>query len=132
MRLYHLPRAHVEREGRRKVIKENVMANWQRRLDVKDVWKQAKANLITPAKLAAVIADRLEALKPFGEGYFNQYGHDLDEDKEQIVTDFRGIAEDEDATFDGFDVVWNELYNWGDIELDKNWPRAKVCWIGTF
>lgn len=97
------------------------MANWQRRLDIRDVWDKDK---MTVQELAAVIANRLKALNPFGDEY-------IDNQREELVDEFQSFSEDKEGTKGEFDSLMSELYDWGDISLDSAWPPKKVCWIST-
>lgn len=101
------------------------MANWQRTLNVVVEWKQAQAREITPQQLAKAIADRLEKLKSFNIEH-------IDTTRDDLVGAFESLADDESATFDDFDLVWRELYDWGDTKLDSAFGGKKVCWIKTF
>jgi putative heme iron utilization protein len=99
------------------------MAKWKYRIDVKDAWKQAKNGEITIQELAAIVVGQLKALEP--------YNRQSDPDLIDVVNEFESLAEDKNAGRDDFDVVWEQLYDWGDITLDQRWPREKMCWIAT-
>lgn len=99
------------------------MANWQRRLDIRDVWDKAGKEM-TVQELAAVIAKRLKALNPFGD-------EDIDNQRDEMVEGFQSFSDDKEGTKDEFDSLMSELYDWGDIALDSAWPPKKVCWIAT-
>ena len=97
------------------------MADWQRKINIKDVWGSEDIHLI-----ARTAADRLEALRPFNDKYF-------DDERDELVYDLRGIANDPAATKDDFNEVWAHVYDWGDTLFDSSaWPHKKLCWIGTF
>jgi hypothetical protein len=104
------------------------MAQWMRKLDVKDVWKKAEARQITPQELAKVVADRLENLAPF---FINGKWSDIELEKQDLVEAFRNFASEEDFTFNDFDHLWREVYDWADQSLDGNWNGKKVCWVAT-
>ena len=95
------------------------MADWQRRLDMKDVWESGDIPLI-----ARTAADRLEALAPFGSY--------LDDEKLDLVDELRGLADDSEATIGDFNNVWDRVYDWADTPLDSRFNGKKVCWIATF
>ena len=103
------------------------MAQWQRKLDVRDVWKKAKARQITLQELATVVADRLENLVPFN----NKEHPDINLEKRDLIEAFRDFATESGSSFDGFDVLWRELYDWADQDLDDHWNGKKVCWVAT-
>ena len=98
------------------------MANWQSRLNLKDVWPAAKEGRITPQKLAATIAKRLRRLSPCK----NQ---DILDERDEIADEFEAFSEDPTADTDEFDSIMERLYDWGDIKLDNDWPPKAVCWI---
>jgi hypothetical protein len=97
------------------------MANWQRTLDVSDVWDDG--DIPTIAKLAA---DRLEKIDPFPEG------SDEEETRLDLIEELREVADDPEASPRDFDYVWEHVYDWADTSLDGNWNGKKVCWIKTF
>lgn len=97
------------------------MANWQRTLDIKDVWDSEDIPLI-----ARTAADRLEALKPLlGHPY-------LEEKRLELVEELRDLADGSDANAFDFDYVWAGVYDWADTSLDGKWNGKKVCWVKTF
>jgi hypothetical protein len=102
------------------------MANWQRHLYLNPEWQQAKDGSITIQALAAVIAKRLRALRPFGER-----DEDLNEKRDEIAEEFEYIAKTPDATRDDFDNWMCDLYDWGDTRLEQVWNGKKVCWVDT-
>ena len=95
------------------------MAQWRRKLKLKDVWNGIGDGKMTPQKLASVVANRLKKLKDFGD-------EDIDFEKQDIVDEFEGLSEDPEADFDDFDNVMYSLYNWADTPLDNEWPGKKV------
>lgn len=99
------------------------MTNWQRTLNIADVWAQAEDREITPKQLAHAIADRLEGLKPLNNLI-------LENEKQDIVEEFRGFVGEE--TFDDLDDVMEMLYDWADTPLDNKFNGKKVCWVKTF
>lgn len=99
------------------------MAQWQRKLDLSDVWKKAQNNEITTLELAKELVNRLQKLKKF-----NNWVDDETESIIECFVDFIDCAEDNK---DEFDYCMNELYDWGDMKLDENWNGKKVCWINT-
>lgn len=97
------------------------MADWQRKLDLKDVWDTNDVHLI-----AKTASDRLKELAPLNDDA-------LDEEREVIAYDFETVAADQDACVDDFDEVMARLYDWGDTHLDGTiLGGKKVCWIATF
>lgn len=102
------------------------MANWKRKLDISVEWQKADKDEITVQELAQVIANKLTDLPDFPDE------EEINLEKEDIIEAFIDLSEDKNATTDSFDSLMEELYNWGDNNLDDNWPPTKVCWIGTF
>lgn len=100
------------------------MANWQRKLDLKDVWTSVDDGEKTIQELAGIVAARLKALAPFAD-------EDIEEAKAEIVDNFEDLAEDEETDYPDFNYIMEDLYNWGDTRLDDGWPGKKVCWIET-
>jgi hypothetical protein len=109
------------------------MANWQRTIKLQPWWGQAQTDEISVQELAGVVADKLEKLAAFGEGF-----EDIDQERDWLVEAFRDLQSDEAADIPEFDNLMNELYNWSDTSLDGQ-PLAgraainckKVCWVDT-
>jgi hypothetical protein len=99
------------------------MANWQNKLDIRDIWEQAQDDEITVQVLAKTIADRLEKINLCeDEGIHLQ--------RDDLVDEFRFFAEESDSK-DEFDYIMSSLYDWGDTPLDNEFNGKKVCWIWT-
>ena len=96
------------------------MADWQRKLDLKDVWDSGDVQLI-----AKTTSERLRALAPLDD-------RNLDQSRVELADQFDSIAQDSTAGTSEFDTVMEELYDWGDTKLDSHWNGKKVCWIATF
>jgi hypothetical protein len=90
-----------------RVNQGDIMA-WLNTIDLIEEWKQAKAREITPCELGQKVARKLKDS--------NIYGIPVN-----IRLDFAGLPED--ATFDDFDEVLSDLYDWADY--------ARI-WIATF
>lgn len=98
------------------------MAQWQRTLNVTDVWESEDIPLI-----ARTAADRLEKLLPFTEEFYF-----IENKRLELVDELRALAEDPEADARDFDYIWQEVYDWADTPLDEKWNGKKVCWIKTF
>ena len=101
------------------------MAAWQRKLDVKAEWPLVKDGKITIQRLAEIVAERLAALRDFGDP-------DIDDERDDIVAEFAAFSRDEDSDVDGFEELYDRLCDWGDQSLDGKFNGRKVCWIATF
>lgn len=100
------------------------MANWQRKLRLQPEWGQRQDNEITAHQLAAAIARKLRALRPF-------HDESIDDERDEIADEFDAFSRDAEADVDDFDDVMTRLYDWGDIRLDDNWNGKKVCWVDS-
>jgi hypothetical protein len=96
------------------------MAQWQRKIDLKDVWDSGDVHLI-----AKTLSESLRKLKPLSDEY-------LDYTRDELAEQFADIAADMSANTSDFDAVMTELYDWADTPLDSNWNGKKVCWVATF
>ena len=105
------------------------MAEWQRTLDLSDIWEQAKNRSISAWEFAKIVGDRLEKIKPFAET--NEVNTRANMTLEDVVDSFAGFAQDKIEDWDELDYVLRELYDWGDISLDNQFGGKKVCWIKT-
>ncbi len=104
------------------------MANWTRKLDLKDVWHTDGEDPSHPspaelAKLAGIIAARLKAIRPYDDA-------DVNEERDMLVERFEELSRSQPDA-DDFDDVMSDLYDWGDLPLDNKWAGKKVCWIST-
>ena len=97
------------------------MANWQRELNISNAFRQAQDDEITHEELAAEIAKKLLALRPFNI-------QTIDLEREDIADDFAHFEGDVDE----FYHLMDRLYNWADTALDDKWNGRKVCWVRTF
>ena len=98
------------------------MANWQSRLDLTDVWNKYPDE-ITIQELCKTIVERLRKIN-------SKWFHDIIvEERDRIADEFEIMSTDKELTVEEFDVVMNELYDWGDISIDYkfiNW-RSNAC-----
>jgi len=94
------------------------MAQWQRCLDIKDVWASGNIYLI-----ASALSERLRRLEPFGD-------EDLDGTRDELAEQFAVVADDPTADADEFDQVMEMLYDWADTALSPGLGK-KACWIST-
>lgn len=100
------------------------MANWQSKLDIRDVWNQAQDNEISVQELAGTMADRLVDIKPCKD-------EELIDERDEIIDELRCLAEEETASKDEFDYIMASLYDWADTPLDNEFAGKKACWIWT-
>lgn len=96
------------------------MANWQRTLNLKDVWDTKEVLLI-----AKTISDRLRGLRPLDNEH-------IDYQRQELVEQFADLADDTSSDRGDFDNLMSDLYDWADTPLDREWNGKKVCWIATF
>lgn len=82
------------------------MANWQRKLSIKDVWDCG----LPIQKVAEAIAKRLKKLRPFGDDF-------LDEEQLDLVDEFESLSTYENLTDDQFNDAMDRLYDWADTPL---------------
>jgi hypothetical protein len=104
------------------------MADWQRTLDIRREWEQAKEAEIAPCQLAEVIAKKLGGLRDFPAPHEH-----LNEQRAELVETFADAAtEGEDLTDEDVNNLMRELYDWADTPLDNRFGGKKCCWIKTF
>lgn len=107
------------------------MTNWQRKLDLKEEWKEAENGIINPQKMGKIIAAKLRILPRFDNPWVF-----LDIRKEEIIADFEAMSEED--SWEDFDDILTDLYNWGDISIENEddlvpFPlRKKCCWVEIF
>lgn len=103
------------------------MANWQFTLDIQNAWNKAKEDKISSIDLAKEIIIQLKRLRPLIEARYS--GKMPVVLLDSLILQFnKFVAKDEDDN-NSFDTIFNDLYNWADMELDTNWPPKKLCWV---
>jgi len=100
------------------------MSNWQRTLNIKEEWQKLKDGTLTMQKMSSIIVDELKELKEFEEEFVNI-------EKENIISIFSNMSNDDTLTIEEFDDAMIQLYNWADIKLDNKFGGKAVCWIRT-
>lgn len=101
------------------------MADWQSELDLSDVWYNTSVGEISIHKLAGIISERLDKIRPSED-------EDILATQLELVDAFLSISEDKECSEDDFDYEMENLYDWADTKLDNSWNGKKVCWIRTF
>lgn len=86
------------------------MSSWMYKIDVSDLWTQAKHDDITPQELSARLAERLKETVICRDREFGEIYRDL--------KDMAALA-----TWEMFDRVLNRLYNWAD-DGHRLWLRT--------
>lgn len=97
------------------------MANWQSKLDLRDVWGTEDISVISGA-----IHKRMKELLP--EDFLSESD---EEERQRLVDEFEMMKESTDVTFDEFNDLFEELYDWADRPISNDWPAKKICWIHT-
>ena len=98
---------------------EEEMAQWQRCLDIKDVWASEDVRLI-----ARTLSERLRKLEPFGD-------EALDGTRDELARQFGRLAKLLNADADEFDQVMEMLYDWADTKLSPGLGGKKACWVAA-
>lgn len=102
------------------------MAQWQNKLDLTDIWDSVDEGKMTIQELSAEVAKRLKALS------LTDIDDDLKDERDEIVDEFIGVAEDDCADLQDFNNVMFSLYEWADTPLDNKFNGKKICWVATF
>jgi hypothetical protein len=103
------------------------MADWKRTVHIESEWSKTREGEMTVQQLSAALVTKLKQLEPFTDPH--SY---INEELESLIYEFESLSEDEDADSDDFDLVMEQLFDWGDIKLDNRFNGAKVCFIHTF
>lgn len=98
------------------------MANWKYKIDFKSFWDDEKMSVEEKALKASKILNKFVENHP----RLDDESKDLLED---LAFQFQSVE-----TFDEFNDVMEQLYDWGDTEIAPfgQWPRNKNAWINTF
>lgn len=89
------------------------MPNWNYKIDVRDAWRKAQNDEITPAQFCTEVVDALKKLPP---GLFSNSALG------GIYNDLQSCAANLDCDANDFDEIWERLYDWADDYR---------CWIGA-
>jgi hypothetical protein len=97
------------------------MANWKHTLKISKEWQAAANDEMDLAELARALARKLT---------FVSVGNGIkDETVQWIIEQFTDFANDGCTDPDALDGIMEQLYDWGDTELDNDWPRTRLCRI---
>ena len=108
------------------------MANWQYKLNFKDLWKKHKAGEMPIYEVAENATSRIEWLLLQLRKRGHVYQDLADEMEYDILPQIEAFAEDKNENPDDFDYILEDLYNWADTALDNEWPVKRLCWVATF
>ena len=79
------------------------MVNWKYKLNLKEDWQRAERKEITAKELANIVVDKI-INSTFYSG--------LNDELQDIIDEFKGLGKDD--SFDDFDVIWDQFYDWAD------------------
>jgi hypothetical protein len=99
------------------------MADWQNTVNLLPEWRMVRDGELAIQQLAKVAAARLAKVS---------VPEFLVDERDDLIDEFKSIAEDESADTSDFDDVMDRLYDFGDTRLGDKWPGQKVAWIKTF
>ena len=87
------------------------MVYWKNKITIKDSWEQAKRGDISMVEARDDLVQKLKALPCFK----------TNAELQEIINSFEGLTKEE--TFDDFDEILNDLYDWAD-EDNRLWIAA--------
>ncbi len=86
------------------------MVNWKYKLNLKEDWQKAERKEITAKELADIIVDKIINSNFYCDAK-EKYNHQ-DYELEDIIDELKGMGADD--SFDDFDVIWDQFYDWAD------------------
>jgi hypothetical protein len=98
------------------------MAKWQNTIDFSDWTRAYEEGEATTQEVAAAAAKEIAKAS-------NGLDEQLLYERDEIVYQFDGIANDDTATVSDFNNALHALYDWADTSLDGKWNGAKVAWV---
>jgi hypothetical protein len=119
------------------------MADWQFKLELKDVWSKVTNDEIDTVETAGVIVERIKTLhkeiseraenpKDFVDRMISVRLVRLAEVLEdEVLSGFEEYVKTSEDDVECFDLLMADLYDWGDSKLDRHWSGKKMCWINT-
>lgn len=105
------------------------MAEWQRELDLTDIWEKYNNEEMTVQQMSETIAVRLAQLRKFPKSY-----DFVNVDLIDLIEEFNSLSSDESLDVEEFDYQMQKLWDWGDMVLnpeDGFFKHKTVCWIKT-
>lgn len=106
-----------------------MVINWARTLDISDSFSKASVSELPIRQLSKNVANELIKLPPYKNTTVEYEKTNLIELFNELAGSEDSEEYDEDMLKEEFDILLEQLYNWGDGWLDI---RSKVCWIKTF
>ncbi len=79
------------------------MRNWKHKFDLKEDWQRAKRKEITAKELADIIINKIVN---------STFYSNNDDELQDIINELKGMGADD--SFDDFDVIWDQFYDWAD------------------
>src|SRR4030066_1600682 len=100
------------------------MADWQYRIDLKEIWKEFDEEKIDVVTAGKEVAEIIKHSRPYLDDSYNC--------KDEL-NDIIYLFENESETEEEFNVAMRELYNWGDqgLPTPKGKMERKMAWIAT-
>jgi len=94
------------------------MSKWMHTINIAQEWKASNEDGSLVYNTADAIATRLERLNIKG-----------DNELDSIIFEFKVLAQDKNTTYEDFNYIMEELYDWADKSIDGTCTGAKNCWI---
>lgn len=103
--------------------KEKIMSDWQRELDISDIWGfMDETDMDSVKRMVQILILRLRNLPAFtGELSFLEHG------KQLIMAEWEFFIVDNSADIRDFNKVMEKMYDWGDKILDVNGNERRCC-----
>lgn len=119
------------------------MADWQFKLEFKDLWKGEEAGELSLIDVTKGVVERIGKLLPeiraraartvSADALLASTLEDMaDELENDALPMFEELVETENEDTEDFDLALEVLYDWADSPLDNNFGGKKMCWINTF
>jgi hypothetical protein len=111
------------------------MADWQTKLILTDIWDKSSNETaetgMVPDWFVTELIKRLETLLEEIKKNTDIKIRSMAEDLEEIIIEITCMKSPEGIDKDDFKAVWDNLYDWADTPLDRNFGGKKMCWIAT-
>lgn len=96
--------------------------DWKTKINLAAVWPSENPKLIS-----GEVVDELTRM----DLSFLTEDDPVRQMRDELVGEFKGLAEQEDPDVDDFDAALEYLYDWADTPLVSGSVRQKLCWIST-
>jgi len=107
------------------------MAQWVYKIDISGLHKKYEEGEATIQEIAKEVCEMLKPIQNTILQKKEMMEYSTLNQLSDIIDTFETISFDADVTVDDYDIALANLYNWGDMALDRHMNGKKMCWVNT-